>query len=204
VKHKLIWVVLSLALVLPAFLCGCESKEDNDAATYLKLGIAEHKTERYREAIAEFEKAIAIKPAYADAYWCMGESYKELKQYPDAIAAYQKYVALNPTGKNSDDARKAINELPETSRRDKEAEAYRTLGFRKSLAGSHRDAIVAYKKSIALNPEDADVYYSMGNSYKKLKQYSEALAAYKQCVALKPTGKTADLARERLSEMNGL
>jgi len=42
----------------------------------------------------------------------------------------------------------------------------------------------------------------MGNAYSQLKQYAEAIAAYKKCIALDPTGKKADDARERISELS--
>jgi tetratricopeptide (TPR) repeat protein len=87
-KHKLTWFVLSLALILG---CG-ESKEDRDAATHLKLGIAEYNAKRYEGAIAEFSKAVATKPDFAEAYFNMGNAYYKLKQYEATLSAYEKYI----------------------------------------------------------------------------------------------------------------
>ena len=66
---------------------------------------------RHKDAIAAFEKAIALKPDYAEAYLLMGVSYKELEQYEDAMAAYKKGITLEPTGEHANSARKLISEI---------------------------------------------------------------------------------------------
>jgi tetratricopeptide (TPR) repeat protein len=98
-------------VLLPVFLCGCESKTDRDAATHLKLGKIEFEAGRFVEAMDAFDKAISIKPDYAEAYFLMGKVYDKLRRSDDAIAAYKKCVAIDPAGENAADARKRATEL---------------------------------------------------------------------------------------------
>ena len=43
----------------------------------------------------------------------------------------------------------------------------------------------AYKKALALKPDDADVYYNLGVIYGKLNDTTHEIEAYKQAIALK-------------------
>ena len=94
------WVIVAAGcgvIVLSGFLCGCEgSKGDGDAAACNQRGIAHAQAGRHAEAIAEFRKAIAIRPDSAEAHCNMGTAHNRLRQYADAVAAYKKAVALKP------------------------------------------------------------------------------------------------------------
>jgi tetratricopeptide (TPR) repeat protein len=73
----------------------------------------------------------------------------------------------------------------EKEARLKEAEACFYKGGRYMTEDRFIDAIVAYKKAIALKPDSPGAYLRMGLAYENLKQYSEALAAYKKAIELK-------------------
>ena len=47
-------------------------------------------------AIADFSKAIELKPDYAIAYYNRGLAKRRLKQYADAIKDYSKATEINP------------------------------------------------------------------------------------------------------------
>ena len=46
----------------------------------------------YRNAVADIDKAIELKPKHADAYYCRGASYRELGQYGNAVADFDKAI----------------------------------------------------------------------------------------------------------------
>jgi tetratricopeptide (TPR) repeat protein len=110
-KLRMLSFVAFVLVVLPVFLCGCESKADRDAATHLKLGKIEFEAGRLVEAMDAFDKAIAIKPDYAEAYFLVGKVCDKLRKRDDAIAAYKKCVAIEPTGENAAHARKRMSDL---------------------------------------------------------------------------------------------
>lgn len=51
---------------------------------------------QYEEAIAEFARAIALKPEYAWAYAHRGETYFLMKRYSEALADFNRAVELKP------------------------------------------------------------------------------------------------------------
>ncbi|MEK6679962.1 MAG: tetratricopeptide repeat protein [Nitrospirota bacterium] len=52
--------------------------------------------------------------------------------------------------------------------------------------GKVDEAIVEYRISIKLNPNDTDVHFNLGLAYLKKKQNKEAIGAYKKVVELSP------------------
>jgi tetratricopeptide (TPR) repeat protein len=53
-------------------------------------------TEFFDKALAEFRKALALKPSFVAAYIDIGQSYFETRQYRQAIDPYRKALELNP------------------------------------------------------------------------------------------------------------
>ena len=64
--------------------------------SYNSHGIALHQLQRYQEAIASFDQAIRLDPAYANAYGNRGNSLIELRQYQQALESYDQVVRLAP------------------------------------------------------------------------------------------------------------
>jgi tetratricopeptide (TPR) repeat protein len=67
-----------------------------DAAAYRARAFGYCDLGRYEEAIADYDKAIALDPKSADAYYNRGIAYYNLELYEKAIADYGKAIALNP------------------------------------------------------------------------------------------------------------
>lgn len=80
-----------------------------EAITHLGviLSIAGHDD----NALEAFDKAIALDPSYAHAYWDKARVLYEVKQdYKGAIQAWEKFVALVPSGDDRDKAVRMIQE----------------------------------------------------------------------------------------------
>ena len=58
-----------------------------NALSYLK---------RFDEAVASYDKAIALQPDLADAYSNRGVALKDLKRFDEAVASYDRAIALKP------------------------------------------------------------------------------------------------------------
>jgi superkiller protein 3 len=48
------------------------------------------------QALAEYQKAVDIKPDYAKGYYNIGSVYREKKKIDEAIASFQKALEINP------------------------------------------------------------------------------------------------------------
>ena len=54
------------------------------------------------------------------------------------------------------------------------------------LTKKYDKAILYYKKTIELRPDDAHAYNNLGNAYKEIEKYSNAIDAYNNAIRLKP------------------
>ena len=177
-KLRILSLVACVVSVLPAFLCGCESKKDTAEAHYGKAE-AYNMLGKYAEALAAYKKSIIIKPDYAEAYLGMGLAYGELGQHANSIAAYKQAISIKPDY----------------------AEAYCSMGDVYRRMDQTAEAIAAYKKCINIDPDDADAHYALGRTYEKLKQYAEAIAAFKKFIAIEPTGFVGIYVPRRIGEL---
>ena len=69
---------------------------------------------------------------------------------------------------------------------DKEAAAYRKLAHAHREEDRHAEAVAAYKKVVAIKPDDGSAYLLMGNAYFELQEYAKAVGAYEKAIAIEP------------------
>src|SRR5262249_23516605 len=119
---------------------------------------------RPAEALASYDKAITLKPDYAEAYSNRGAALMELARPMEALASYDKAIALKPDY----------------------AEAYSNRGNALKDLQRPTEALASYDKAIALKPDYAEAYSNRGNALRDLQRPTEALASYDKAIALKP------------------
>jgi tetratricopeptide (TPR) repeat protein len=87
------------------------------------------------EAIAHFQRALAIKPDYADAHINLGSAFLQQGRLDEAVAHYQKALAIKPD----------------------EADVHDHLGNVLLQQGQTTEAMSHYQKALAIKPDDAGV-----------------------------------------------
>ena len=97
---------------------------------------------RLEDAVANYKKAIELKPDYAQAYNNLGTTLRELCQLEEAEASYKKAIELK-----SDYSR-----------------AYFGLGNTYKDLGKVEEAVANYKKAIELKPDYAEANYNWGRT----------------------------------------
>ncbi|MDA7479691.1 tetratricopeptide repeat protein, partial [Planktomarina temperata] len=115
-------------------------------------------------SVEAYNKALAIKPDYAQAYNNMGVTLQEQGKLEEAIEAYNKALAIKPDF----------------------AEAYYNMGVTLKEQGKLEEAIEAYNKALAFKPDYAEAYNNMGNALKDQGKLEEAIEAYNKALAFKP------------------
>jgi len=128
-----------------------------DPGLYLRMARSYEKLGRSVEAIAAYQKSLALKPD-ADVYGWLAGAYTEADRLPEAIDAHKKSLLLK-----------------------QDADVYNSLALVYKKAGRLTDTIDTYKKSLALK-RDADVYQWLASAYKEAGQVTEAIDAYKNAV----------------------
>ena len=86
---------------------------------------------QFDEAVASYQKALAIKPDYAEAHSNLGLSLKDLEWLDEAAASCRKALTIKP-------------DL---------AEAHNNLGNVLRCLGELDEAIMSYQKALAIRPD---------------------------------------------------
>ncbi|MBC6480408.1 MAG: tetratricopeptide repeat protein [Hormoscilla sp. GM7CHS1pb] len=173
---------------------------------YNNMGVARYNLGDKEGAIADYNKAIEIKPDYALAYNNRGNARYNLGDKEGAIADYNKAIeieikpdyalAYNNRGLARDDLgdkegaitdyNKAIEIKPDY------ALAYNNRGnARYNLGG----AIADYNKAIEIKPDYALAYYNRGNARYNLGDKEGAIADYNKAIEIKPDDAYAYMSR---------
>ena len=150
------------------------------------------------DSIEAYNKALAIKPDYADACYNMGNALKEQGKFEEAIEAYNKALAIKPdnveawnnmgiTLKNQGKQEEAIEAYNKAlAIKPDYADAWNNMGNSHIEQGKEEEAIEAYNKALAIKPDYADAWNNMGNALKEQGKFEEAIEAYKKALAIKP------------------
>jgi len=115
-------------------------------------------------SIEAYNKALAIRPDYADAYNNMGNTLKDQGKLEEAIKAYIRALAIKPDN----------------------ADAYSNMGIALKEQGKLEEAMEAYNKALAIKPDYAKAYNNMGIALKEQGKLEEAIGAFNQALAIKP------------------
>ena len=132
-----------------------------EAHSHLGNGLRDLK--RVNDALTSYDRAIALRPDFADAFYNRGVVLWELRRPEDAIASYDRAIALKPG------YAMALNSR---------ADALQSLR-------RFKEALADYDSVIALMPS-AETYVKRANTLVELKNFDEALTSYNLAINLKP------------------
>eukprot|EP01117_Protostelium_nocturnum_P015048 TRINITY_DN5795_c0_g1_i1.p1 TRINITY_DN5795_c0_g1~~TRINITY_DN5795_c0_g1_i1.p1 ORF type:complete len:458 (+),score=143.57 TRINITY_DN5795_c0_g1_i1:209-1582(+) len=133
---------------------------------YYNRGTFYHRSGKKKEALADYEKALASK-ASKDIWFKKGLILYEMERYEDAI-------------KDFDDA---------ISGGDKDWKIYSTRGKCFGALNKNEEAVKDFTKVIELCSEErykAEAYHDRGNAYKSIEKYKEALEDMSEAIRLSP------------------
>lgn len=105
------------------------------------MGIALKEQGKLEEAIESFNRALGIKPDYAEAYNNIGNALTELEKSEEAIEAYKKAINIKADY----------------------ADAYNNMGFILNQQGRLNDSIEAYKKVLSIKPDHGSAKHMLSS-----------------------------------------
>lgn len=140
-----------------------ESDKDLASHAWFSVGyLYSQEEEEPEKAILAYDRAIILKPDYADAYNSRGVSKGELRQYAAAISDLDEAIMLDPHN----------------------AEAYYNRGIVYFKSGSYYLASNDFDETIRLNPMHTQAYINRGLSKFNQVQYEEAFSDLDKAVTL--------------------
>ena len=134
------------------------------ASVHNKMGDIYRQEGRFKEAIEELNRALAIKPEDASAYNNLGVTYSEMGDKNAAVIYYRKAIDSNP----------------------KFAETYFNLGNAYATLSRKEEAASFYRKAIGLNQGFLEAYINLGVVYQDLGNSAEAIIAYQKALEINP------------------
>jgi len=146
-----------------------------------KKGIQQYKRGQFREALATFQRVLAIRRELGDKAGegttlnNIGLIYSRLGQYPKALDYYQQALAI----------RKQIGD------RSGVGQSLNNIGFIYQSQGQYPKALEFYQQALAISKQVGDragvgsTLNNIGGIYDRLGQYPKALNYYQQALAIR-------------------
>jgi tetratricopeptide (TPR) repeat protein len=171
----------------------------------------------FDQAIEAYQRAITIRPHYADAHVGLGDAKAAKGENEAAIAHYQKALSLDPLnarvqfalGKIYYSEKGLYYEAVSAYKKAIELDQY-FLDARMGLGeiyeekGLYKDAVGEYKKVIELEPKHTAAHYNLAMAYEKLDP-KEAIAQWDRYIGIASTVATekewVDVARQHLKKL---
>lgn len=148
--QKRLWAATIVVVLLFAVRAWADPAEDAYAE-----GMRLAQEGLLKEAIEEFDKAIRLKPTYAEAFSARGNVRNRLVQNKRAIEDFDEAVRLNP----------------------QYTEAYYNRANAYMDSGQREKAVQDYDKTIALNASHAEAFYNRALAYAMLRRGEAAADA---------------------------
>ena len=133
-------------------------KHNSDISTaYYGLGLAYTGLEKFEDAVAVYQRAIAVIPDWAYTHAALASAYANMHRYAEALEAYKVAVALDPN----------------------DVMIHHQLGNVYSKRGERSAAMRHQQRAIAIAPEFAAAHYQLGLLYAQEKRWADAIASYR-------------------------
>lgn len=161
------------------------------------LGLALDEKGQVEAAVTQYERALQIQPAYAEAHNNLGNALCRVGRVQDAIAHYQKALELGPDlpqvhnnlgtafGQNGQlveamvHFRKSLEINPNFA-------AYANLGYTLLMSGKEDDALPELLKALELKPDSADIHKNIAILFHKQGRTADAIAHFRKALEITP------------------
>jgi tetratricopeptide (TPR) repeat protein len=161
------------------------------AFAYMELG-------RAAAAIAEWQRAVRVRPAFAEAHYNLGGALASEGRRDDAVASFERAIEVNPGYAEahnnlavllqSEGRLKAavLSYLRALEIRPDYAFAHHNLGSALLAQGEVSEAIAHLEKAVDIDPGYAQAHYTLGSALGREGRLEEELAHYQRAVLAKP------------------
>jgi len=170
----------------------------DDPAVAQARGVEHFLAGRHAQALADFDRVIAVDPAFPPAHHNRGLALDRMSRLAEALAAYDAAIALDADYARAHDSRGAT--LRKLGRPEAALESHtRALTLAGDVAEAHAnraaalyelgrpgEALAAAERAIGLKPDLADAHFNRGAALYRLNRPAEAVTAYETAVAFDP------------------
>jgi tetratricopeptide (TPR) repeat protein len=149
-------------------------------------------------ALVQYERAVRLKPAYAEAHSDLGNALTVAGRFPEAIAQCRTAVRLKPDYAKAHDnlgnallgtgqVAAALAEYAAAADLDPDdATAHYNYGIALFRMGRVDEAMAQYRTAVRLDPANLDAYYNLGNALLATGRAAAAIPQYEAALRLQP------------------
>lgn len=147
------------------------------ADIYYTLGLIEHQRGNYRQAVEQFEQAVAANPDYTEALLSLSITLNDMGRYEEARTAYNRAAEVL----SRDGAHPQENLF-----RGRIANLHKELGELYLALGQFDEAISEYRKSVGVAPSYPDLRIRLVAALREAGRVEEALSEVDAILAASP------------------
>jgi tetratricopeptide (TPR) repeat protein len=161
-----------------------ETQKSAEAQTNYDAAVKLQGENKLDDAIASYNKAIAISPNEPSYYYAEGTAYQAKNDIDKAIELYKKAAALNPKEPTYKNVLKQANQAKAAPLLDSAIKKQTTKTDKGDydLAG----AVADYEAALKIDPDDPTAHMNAGTAYQAMNNMPKAVAEYKRSIALDP------------------
>ncbi len=133
-----------------------------DARMLFAFGQTQLMQQKFPQALACYDRAIALKPDFAEAIANRGILMQRMKHPREALAAFEQVVRLRP----------------------QQSDSYVLLGTALVDLGRVEEAIPVFRHATTLQPPLARAWFNLASALTRIKQYDEVVLAFDKGLAI--------------------
>lgn len=146
----------------------------------INAGVDLQARKQYDMAIAQYLEALKADPKNVDVLVNIGTAFQAKGDYDNAIDYYHKAQSIQPSNQLAAQGIKAST----AEKREKMLEAAGKAGQELFAAKKYPEALAAYQKVAAAQPEDPENHFNIGAVLQAMGRLDEAIAEYSQAIRL--------------------
>ena len=158
-----------------------QAREPDDAAAYIRRGIAKMERDDYDGAIADFDSATELDSDNPEAYSHRGSAKSHVGDTDGAIADFDRAIEINPDDVGS----------------------YVSRAISKQNKDDHQGAIDDWDRALELKPDDGGWYVNRGMVKEIIDDNDGAIADYNRAAEVEPEYEVAYIARAYIRRKQG-
>ena len=127
-----------------------------EARLFLSLGAIQDAMNLPSDAISSYERALELKPNYAEAHNNLGNAFKKLREFEKAIPCFERSLELLPN----------------------DPEVLCNLGNAFFDMGELERAVIRYERAIKIQPKYPEAHVRLGDAYWRLDEFAKAADSF--------------------------
>ena len=147
------------------------------ADVYNMLGVINHSSGQFSDAVVFFEKALKINPKYTEALLNLAVLYNDLGEYKKARKLYAKVQSKSREHKGS---------KMDPFIRAKLANRHADVGDIYEGIGFYKEAIEEYNKALKLGPNFHDIRCKLATCLREQGKYADAVKEFRKVIKSNP------------------